>query len=136
KLRCGGDVAAWPRNMLERNELDDQHAVMRGLRDRKVKIARQPGEAVEVCGRFFGLAQERAQFRDVGGGRVFSGKLSAERLDRPLRVHDLCGRYAREVELHGERLCEQSRITLRDAGTAAFAHANFDDAEGLKGAQR
>jgi hypothetical protein len=48
KCRCGGDVAAWPRNMLERDELHDQYAVVRGLRDCEMKIARQPSKLVEV----------------------------------------------------------------------------------------
>ena len=44
--------------------------------------------------------------------------------------------HAGQVELHGERLGEQPRIALRDAGAAAFAHADLDDAERLERAQR
>src|SRR6185437_8048721 len=29
EFRCGSDVAAWPRNVLQRNQLHDQHAVVR-----------------------------------------------------------------------------------------------------------
>ena len=78
----------------------------------------------------------RAQFGDVVGGGVLGGEFGAERFDRALRVHDLGGGDAGEVELHRERFGEQARIALRDAGAAAFAHADFDDAERFQRAQR
>jgi hypothetical protein len=53
-----------------------------------------------------------------------------------LGVHDLGGGDAGEVELHRQRLGEQTRIALCDAGAAALAHADLDDAERFKRAQR
>ncbi len=41
-----------------------------------------------------------------------------------------------EIELHGKRLGEQTRIAVRDARAAAFAHADLDDAERFEGAHR
>ena len=79
--------------------------------------------------------QQGAQLGDIGGGRILGGELGAERLDRALRVHDLGGGNAGEIELHGERFGEQARIALRDARAAALAHADLDDAERLEGAQ-
>ena len=37
---CRGNVAAWPGNMFERDQLHDQHAVVRGLGDGQMEIAR------------------------------------------------------------------------------------------------
>ena len=68
--------------------------------------------------------------------RIFGRKLGAERLNGALRVHDLGGGHAGEVELDGERLGEQARITVGDAGAAAFAHADFDDAKRFERTQR
>src|SRR5579871_3218508 len=51
ELRRGGDVAARPRHVLERNELHDENAVVRGLGHREMKVARQPGEFVEIADR-------------------------------------------------------------------------------------
>ena len=116
-------------------ELAAEHAIVRSLRDREVKVARQPGEGIEVADRLFGLTQQSAQFGDVGGGRILGGELGAERLDGALRIHDLGGGNAGEIELHGERFREQARIALGDARAAAFAHADLDDAKRLESAQ-
>ena len=65
-----------------------------------------------------------------------AAKLSGEAFDGALRVHDLGGGDAGEVELHRERLGEQPRIAARDARAAALAHLDLGDAERLQGAQR
>ena len=135
ELWRGGDVAARPGHVLERDKLHHEHAIVRSLRDREVKVARQPGEGIKVADGLFGLTQQGTQLGDVGGGRILGGELGAERLDRALRIHDLGGGNAGEVELHGERFREQARIALGDARAAAFAHADLDDAERLEGAQ-
>ena len=136
QLRRRGDVAARPGHVLKRDQLHDQHAVVRCFGDREVEIARQAREDIEIAHDGFRVGEQLAQFGDVVGGRVLGGELGAERLDRALRVHDLGGGDAGEVELHGERFGEQARIALRDARAAAFAHADFDDAERLQRAQR
>ena len=64
ELGCGGDVAARPGDVFERYELHDEHTVVRGLGDREMEIARQPGEGVEIADRLFGVAQQaRATWR-------------------------------------------------------------------------
>src|SRR5262249_59770145 len=108
---------------------------MRSLGDRKMEIARQSSEFIKVTDRGFGLAQQPPQFCKIGRGCVFRRELGAKRLDRALGVHDLCGSDTSEIELHSESLGEQAWITVRDAGAAAFAHADFDNAERLQRAQ-
>ena len=81
-------------------------------------------------------SSRRLSLRVIGRRRVLGRKLGGERLDRALRVHDLGGAHAGEVELHGERLGEQARIAARDARAAALAHLDVGDAERLQGAQR
>ena len=73
ELGCGGDVAARPRHVLERNELHDKHAIVRSLGDREVEVARQPGEGIEIADRLSGLTQQDAQLGDVGASCVFRG---------------------------------------------------------------
>ena len=51
-----------------------------------------------------------AQPRDVGVGGVLGGELGGQALDGALRVHDLGGGDAGEVELHRQRLGEQPRL--------------------------
>ncbi len=80
--------------------------------------------------------QQPAQLGDVLACCVLGRELGAERFDGALRVHDLGGAHAGEVELHGERLGEQPRIAVGDARAAALAHADFDDAERFQRAQR
>ena len=65
-----------------------------------------------------------------------AAKLGGEAFDGALRVHDLGGADAGEVELHRERLGEQPRIAARDPRAAALAHPDLGDAERLQGAQR
>ena len=74
--------------------------------------------------------------RDVVVGGVLGGKLGGEAFDGALRVHDLGGADAGEVELHRERLGEQPRIAARHPRAAALAHPDLGDAERLKRAQR
>ena len=83
-----------------------------------------------------GVGDQLAQPCDVLVGRVLGRELGGEAFDRALRVHDLGGGDAGEVELHGERLGEQARIAVRDARAAALAHADLDDAERFERAQR
>ena len=129
-LRRGQDTCSSEMSCTTSTRLCEASATARWKsRDSRVK-------AVEVADRGLGLAQQAAQLGDVGGGGVLGGELGAERFDRALRVHDLGGGDAGEVELHGERFGEQARIALRDAGAAAFAHADLDDAERLQRAQR
>ena len=104
--------------------------------DGKMEVARQAREFVEIADRRFGLAQQPTQLSDVFGRCVFCRKFGAERLDGALRVHDFGSAHAGEIELHRERFGKQPRITVGNAGAAAFAHADFDDAEGFERAQR
>ena len=64
------------------------------------------------------------------------GELRRHAFDRALGVEDFGRGDAGEVELHRQRLGEQARIAGRDAGAAAFAHLDVDDAERRKRAQR
>ena len=61
ELGRGGDVAARPGDVLERNELHHQDAVMRGLGDGEMEIARQAGEQVEIGQGGFRLREQAAQ---------------------------------------------------------------------------
>ena len=72
------------------------------------------------------------QPRDVLVGGVLGGKLGGEAFDGALRVHDLGGADAGEVELHRERLGEQPRIAARHPRAAALAHPDLGDAERLQ----
>ena len=67
---------------------------------------------------------------------LIGGELGGVAFDGALRVHDLGGGDAGEVELHRERLREQPRIALGDAGAAAGADLDLDDALRLERAQR
>src|SRR5579871_5178101 len=65
-------IAARPRDVLQRLELDREHAVMRGLGDGQVKrgaVLREGRHVVEEVRR---LVVERLEPREIGGG----GKLS------------------------------------------------------------
>ncbi len=136
QLRRRGDVAARPGHVLKRYELHDQHAVVRRFGDREVEIARQAREDIEIAHDGFRISEQLAQFGDIVGGRVLGREFGAQSFDRALRVHDLGGGDAGEVELHGECLGEQTRVALRYARAAAFAHADFDDAQRLQRSQR
>ena len=129
QFRRGGDVAAWPRDVLERDELHQNDAIVRGLGHGEMEIARQPREFVEIADRRFGFTQQPAQFFDILRRGVFGGEFGAKRLNGALRIHDFGRAHAGEVELHGERFGEQARIAVRDARAAAFAHADFDNTE-------
>ena len=72
----------------------------------------------------------------VLGGGVDRGELGGVAFDRALRVHDLGGADAGEVELHRQRLREQPRVALRDARAAAGADLDLDDALRFQRAQR
>ena len=72
----------------------------------------------------------------IGWRRVLGRELGGERLDRALRIEHLAGADAGELQLDGQRLGEQPRIALGDAGAAAAPHPDLGDAERLQGAQR
>ena len=129
-LRFGHDTCSSDINCTTITRLWEASATARWKsRDSRVKRSRS-----SVADFRFG--DQAAQLCDVGGRGVFGGELGAQRLDRALGVQDLGGGNAGEVELHGERLGEQARIALRDARAAAFAHADFHDAQRLQRAQR
>ena len=54
---------------------------------------------------------------------LLGGELGGEAFDGALRVHDLAGDDAGEIELHRQRLGEQPRIAARDARAAALARS-------------
>ena len=122
-----------PRDVLQRDELHHQHAVVRGLGDRQVEVAARAGcRPRRRRSSPRPSASSCLQPRDVGVGGVLGRELGGEAFDRALRVHDLGGGDAGEVELHRERLGEQPRIAARDARAAALAHLDLDDAERLQ----
>ena len=92
--------------MFERNQLHDDDAVMRSLGNRKMEVARQPREAVEIVDLRFRFGQQSAQGGNILVGCVLRCQLGAERLDRALRIHDLGRADTGEVELHRKRLGE------------------------------
>ena len=102
-----------PRDVLQREQLRHQHAVVRGLGDREMEVAAGAGVGRRVVDDRFRLVEQARSFAMVGGGRVLGGELGGERLDRALRVHHLARADAGEVELHRERLGEQPRIAAR-----------------------
>ena len=93
-------------------------------------------EALGVVDRGVRLVDQRAHPRDVRLGGVLGGEFGGEAFDGALRVHDLGGADAGEVELHGERLGEQPRVAARDPRAAPLAHLDLDDAQRLERAQR
>src|SRR5947208_639497 len=125
-------ILSRPGDVLERDELHHQHAVMRGLRDGEVKFAARTRVAADVMDVvlidfILRLGDQPAQPRMILGGRVQRGKLGRKALDGALRLHDLRYGYAREVELNGERFRKQPRIALRDAGAAPRANLDIDN---------
>ncbi len=121
--------------MLQRDQLRQQHAIVRGLRHREMEVAAGARVGRVVVDHGLGFGDEARELGVVGGGRVFGGKLGRERFDRALRIHDLGGGDAGEVELHGQRLGEQARVAARHARAAALAHLDVRDAERLQRAQ-
>ena len=124
-------IAARPRHVLQRDQLHHQHAVVRGLRHREVKLGAELREALGVVDRGVRVVDQLRASRDVRLGGVLGGELRGEAFDGALRVHDLGGADAGEVELHGERLGEQPRVAARDPRAAALAHLDLDDAQRL-----
>ena len=65
-----------------------------------------------------------------------SKELGGQAFDRALRVYDLARGDFGQLELHRQRFGEQLRVAVRDAGAAAGAGPDSDDAQGLQAAQR
>ena len=132
-LRRQRRIAPRPGDVLQRDELHHQHAVVRGLGDREMEVAPSCGEAGGVVDGSLRLRRASCRsLRDVLVGGVLGRKLGGEAFDRALRVHDLGGADAGEVELHRERLGEQPRIAARHPRAAALAHLDLGDAERLQ----
>ena len=99
-------IVRGPGDVLQRDELHHQDAVVRRLGDGKVEFARDAGERADVVDPALGIGDERAQPGVIVGGRIGGGELRRQAFDGALRVHDLADRDAGKVELHGERLGE------------------------------
>ena len=56
QLGCRGDIAARPGHVFERHELHQDDAIVRGLGNGEMKIARQAREFIEIADCRFGLA--------------------------------------------------------------------------------
>ena len=67
---------------------------------------------------------------------MLGGEFGRQCFDGALGVHYFGGGDAGQFELHGKRFGKQARVTRRDAGAAALAHADFDNAESGEGTQR
>ena len=122
--------------MLQRDELHHQHAVVRGLGDGEMECRAKLGGAGGVVEARLGFDDDLPKLGDVLVGGVLGRQLGGEAFDGALRVHDLGGADAGEVELHRERLGEQPRIAARHPRAAALAHPDLGDAERLQGAER
>ena len=61
--------------MLQRDELRDQHAIVRGLRDRQMEIAAGARVGRRVVNDGFSFIQQAPEFLVIGGCRMLGGKL-------------------------------------------------------------
>src|SRR6516225_4607219 len=103
-----------PGDVLQRDELHHQDAVVGRLGDREMEFARGARKAGDVVDLALGLGDELAQPGMIRGGGIHGG----------------------EIELHGERLGEQAGIAARNARSAARAHLDLDHALGFQRSQR
>ena len=109
-LRGQRRIARRPGDVLQRDELHHQDAVVRGLGDREMEFPRRAGIGADVVDLALGVGDELAQPRVVLGGGIDGGELRRKALDGALRVHDLADRYAGKIELHGQCLGKQAGI--------------------------
>src|SRR5262249_37035813 len=56
EFRRGGDIAAWPGDVLERHQLHQNDAIVRSLGHCQMEVPGQPGKLVKIPDRRFGLA--------------------------------------------------------------------------------
>src|SRR5262245_49184659 len=129
-------VMRGPGDVLQRDELHHQDAVVGRLGDREMEFAPRARKAADVVDSALGIGDELAQPGMILGGGIDGGELSGAALDGVLRIHDLADRHAGEIELYRERLGEQAGIALGDTRTAAGADLDLDPALSFQRSQR
>jgi hypothetical protein len=127
-LRRQGGIARRPGDVLQRDQLHDQHAIVRGIGNREMELAPESGERGHVVAPALGIGDELAQPGVILGRGIDRGELGGKAFDGALCVHDLGDRHAGEIELHGQGFGEQAGIAPRDACAAARADLDLDDA--------
>src|SRR5919198_1137397 len=106
------------------------------LRDREMEFARGARKGADVVDAALGISDELPQPNVIVSGGIHRGELRGETFDGALRVHDLSGRDAGKVELHGQGLGEQPGIATCDARAAAGADLDLDHALSFQRSQR
>ena len=83
-----------PGDVLQRDELHHQDAVVGRFGDGEMEFARRAREAADVVDSALRLGDELAQPGVILGGGIDGGELGGAALDRALRIHDLARRHA------------------------------------------
>ncbi len=71
-------IAQRPRYVLQRDELNHEHAIVRGFGDGEMELAPEPGEGGNIRDRPLGLGIERVQPGVIRRGAMDGGKLGGE----------------------------------------------------------
>ena len=121
--------------MLKRDELHDQHAVVRSLGNGEVEFAPAARISRHVVDLAFGFRDKLAQARMVRGGCIDRGELGRKRFDCTLRLHDLADRHPGQIELNRERFGKQPGIAAGNTCSASGADLDLDNALRLQGSQ-
>jgi hypothetical protein len=136
-LRRQRAVMRRPRDVIERDELHHQHAVMRGFGDGEMEVAAGPRVGVAIIDQAFGFGQQSPQPRVVGRAS------RARRRVRPPSVSIARWASITSAAVTPVRSSCTASASANSRGlpraTRApppFAHADFGDAERLQRAQR
>ncbi len=107
----------------------DEHTVVRGFRDRNVKVATRSCEGRRVLGLFVRIGEQLLEPCVFGGGCMFRSQFDRHAFCRALRVQDLGGADTGEIQLNGEGFGEQAWVAGRNPRSTAFAHLDLGDSQ-------